>query len=257
MPFANVRPPLTRRSCAVFHVPSAKISVHSTCAVVVLRQTTLPAGPGGPGGPAGPCAPAGPAGPPDQAVQLRRRRSRHRNHRSRRRRRRWPRCMCRRRGSRCRRAGCLARASRRAASPVRGRRPVPVGVGADRVGSPPGPRCWRRPRRPRRRCSADSPVRQRPARHGHRHALALVGLGVSLVPASVRNMTVEGAISRPVSDDATRVELAAAWRSDDDRPVLRRALDVVRRSLRGGTSGKSMHPGGDAIPVATRARDGC
>jgi DNA-binding transcriptional LysR family regulator len=57
------------------------------------------------------------------------------------------------------------------------------------------------------------------------------GLGVSLVPASVRNMTVEGAIYRPLVHDATRVELAAAWRRDDERPLLKRALDVIRRGL--------------------------
>ena len=54
------------------------------------------------------------------------------------------------------------------------------------------------------------------------------GLGVSLVPASVGNMNVRGAIYRPLADDATRVELAVAWRRDDDRPVLARALEVVR-----------------------------
>ena len=58
------------------------------------------------------------------------------------------------------------------------------------------------------------------------------GLGVSLVPASVRNMTVEGAVYRPLARDTTRVELAAAWRRDDDRPVLARALDVIRRDAR-------------------------
>jgi DNA-binding transcriptional LysR family regulator len=57
------------------------------------------------------------------------------------------------------------------------------------------------------------------------------GLGVSLVPASVRNMTVHGAVYRPLADDATRVELAVAWRRADDRPVLARALDVIRREL--------------------------
>jgi len=57
------------------------------------------------------------------------------------------------------------------------------------------------------------------------------GLGVSLVPASVRNMTVHGAVYRPLADDATRVELAMAWRRADDRPVLARALDVIRREL--------------------------
>jgi DNA-binding transcriptional LysR family regulator len=59
------------------------------------------------------------------------------------------------------------------------------------------------------------------------------GLGVSLVPASVGNMTVRGAVYRPLVHDATRVELAAAWRRDDDRPVLARALVVIRRDLRG------------------------
>jgi DNA-binding transcriptional LysR family regulator len=60
------------------------------------------------------------------------------------------------------------------------------------------------------------------------------GLGVSLVPASVRHMTVHGAVYRPLAQDATRVELAAAWRRDDDRPVLRQALEVIRRDLRAG-----------------------
>ena len=60
------------------------------------------------------------------------------------------------------------------------------------------------------------------------------GLGVSLVPASVSNMTVRGAVYRPLSDDTTRVELAAAWRRGDDRPVLARALDVIRRALHAG-----------------------
>jgi DNA-binding transcriptional LysR family regulator len=58
------------------------------------------------------------------------------------------------------------------------------------------------------------------------------GLGVSLVPASVRNMTVQGAVYRPLVRDTTRVELAVAWRRADDRPVLARALDVIRRGVR-------------------------
>jgi DNA-binding transcriptional LysR family regulator len=58
------------------------------------------------------------------------------------------------------------------------------------------------------------------------------GLGVSLVPASVQNMTVHGAIYRPLTEDTTRVELAVAWRRHDERPVLTRALEVIRRHLR-------------------------
>jgi DNA-binding transcriptional LysR family regulator len=66
------------------------------------------------------------------------------------------------------------------------------------------------------------------------------GLGVSLVPASVRNMTVHGAVYRPLAHDTTRVELAAAWRRADDRPVLVRALDVIRRDV------------GSAAPIPAR-----
>ncbi len=60
------------------------------------------------------------------------------------------------------------------------------------------------------------------------------GLGVSLVPASVQNMTVRGAIYRPLVDDTTLVKLAMAWRRNDERPALSRALAVIRRHL--GTS---------------------
>ena len=45
------------------------------------------------------------------------------------------------------------------------------------------------------------------------------------------NMTVKGAIYRPLAQDTTFVELAAAWRRDDQRPVLANALDVIRRDL--------------------------
>ena len=66
------------------------------------------------------------------------------------------------------------------------------------------------------------------------------GLGVSLVPASVQNMTVHGAVYRPLTHDATRVELAVAWRRDDDRPVLARALDIIRRDV-GASSPRAPH----------------
>jgi hypothetical protein len=45
-------------------------------------------------------------------------------------------------------------------------------------------------------------------------------------------MTVQGAIYRPLAQDTTFVELAAAWRRDDHRPALIAALDVIRRGLR-------------------------
>jgi DNA-binding transcriptional LysR family regulator len=82
------------------------------------------------------------------------------------------------------------------------------------------------------------------AAHGFRPRVALevsetatlvsfvaAGLGVSLVPDSVRHMTVEGAVYRPLAREAAEVELAVAWRRDDDAPVLARALEVVRAAL--------------------------
>jgi DNA-binding transcriptional LysR family regulator len=87
------------------------------------------------------------------------------------------------------------------------------------------------------------------AAHGFRPRVALevsetatlvsfvaAGLGVSLVPDSVRHMTVEGAVYRPLAREAAEVELAVAWRRDDDAPVVARALEVVRAALgRGAT----------------------
>jgi DNA-binding transcriptional LysR family regulator len=83
------------------------------------------------------------------------------------------------------------------------------------------------------------------AAHGFRPRVALeasetatlvsfvaAGLGVSLVPDSVRHMTVHGAVYRPLGAGAAEVELAVAWRRDDHTPALERALGIVRGSLR-------------------------
>jgi DNA-binding transcriptional LysR family regulator len=62
------------------------------------------------------------------------------------------------------------------------------------------------------------------------------GLGVALVPASARHMTVAGAVYRPLAGPSTHdVELALCWRAGDERPVLLRALDVARRALGAGS----------------------
>ena len=57
------------------------------------------------------------------------------------------------------------------------------------------------------------------------------GLGVSLVPESVRHMTVDGAVYRPLVGEARTVELAVAWRRNDASALLERALGVVRADL--------------------------
>jgi DNA-binding transcriptional LysR family regulator len=85
------------------------------------------------------------------------------------------------------------------------------------------------------------------AAHGFRPRVALevsetatlvsfvaAGIGVSLVPESVRHMTVEGAVYRPLARDATTVELAVAWRRDGATPLLERALEVVRLEVGAG-----------------------
>jgi DNA-binding transcriptional LysR family regulator len=56
------------------------------------------------------------------------------------------------------------------------------------------------------------------------------GIGVSLVPSTVTRFTVEGAVYRPLTTP-TQVELALAYRENDNAPMLTRALEIVRQSL--------------------------
>ena len=57
-------------------------------------------------------------------------------------------------------------------------------------------------------------------------ALVAAGLGVALVPASVRAVPLAGVVFRDVADAAT-IELALAWRTEDPSPVVRAVLDVL------------------------------
>ena len=54
-------------------------------------------------------------------------------------------------------------------------------------------------------------------------ALVAAGLGVSLVPASVRAVPLAGVVFRDVTDAAT-IELACAWRADAESPTVRAVL---------------------------------
>jgi DNA-binding transcriptional LysR family regulator len=60
-------------------------------------------------------------------------------------------------------------------------------------------------------------------------ALVAAGLGVALVPASVRALPLSGVVFRDVTD-AGAVELALAWRTEDPSPVLQSALDALADS---------------------------
>lgn len=58
------------------------------------------------------------------------------------------------------------------------------------------------------------------------------GLGVALSPESVSGIRVNGAVYRPLRGTPPRIEIALAWRADDESPVLSRALRVVRACTR-------------------------
>ncbi|MHC5256515.1 LysR substrate-binding domain-containing protein [Streptomyces sp. UC4497] len=61
-------------------------------------------------------------------------------------------------------------------------------------------------------------------------ALALVaaGLGVAVLPASIRSAPREGVVCRAI-EDALTVPLALAWRREDETPLIRQLLDVLER----------------------------
>jgi DNA-binding transcriptional LysR family regulator len=76
-------------------------------------------------------------------------------------------------------------------------------------------------------------------------AFVAAGLGVALVPASVAHMRLSGAVYRELQGASVPIELGLAWRRGDDSPVLARALDVVRASVRAAP----VPAGVDDVPV--------
>lgn len=58
-------------------------------------------------------------------------------------------------------------------------------------------------------------------------ALVAAGLGVALVPEAAGALTLPGVVFRP-TDSPVTVQLALAWRRDDDSPVLRQVLTALR-----------------------------
>jgi DNA-binding transcriptional LysR family regulator len=57
------------------------------------------------------------------------------------------------------------------------------------------------------------------------------GVGVALVPASARQMSVTGAVYRPLAGATHLVELAMCWRVASQSATLPRALEVIRGEL--------------------------
>jgi DNA-binding transcriptional LysR family regulator len=64
-------------------------------------------------------------------------------------------------------------------------------------------------------------------------AFVASGMGVSLVPAAVANLSINGAVYVPLAGGGPTVDLAVAWRRDDTNPVLARVLDLIREHMRG------------------------
>jgi len=65
-------------------------------------------------------------------------------------------------------------------------------------------------------------------------ALVSAGMGVSLLPASIRNLRRTGVVYRPLAPPVPTVELAVVWRRDERAPVVTAFLDVVRAVGRRG-----------------------
>jgi len=59
-------------------------------------------------------------------------------------------------------------------------------------------------------------------------ALVSAGLGVSLLPASIRNLRRTGVVYRPLASPVPRVELAVAYRRHDHSPIVLAFLEMVR-----------------------------
>lgn len=58
--------------------------------------------------------------------------------------------------------------------------------------------------------------------------LVEAGLGVSILPASLRFLARSGVVYVPLEDSSLAIETSLIWRSGDDAPVLKRFMEVVR-----------------------------
>jgi DNA-binding transcriptional LysR family regulator len=59
-------------------------------------------------------------------------------------------------------------------------------------------------------------------------SLVAAGIGVSLVPATLENLSRRGIVYRKLAGATPKLELAVAWRHEDRSPLLRAFLSVVR-----------------------------
>ncbi|CAB3782632.1 LysR family transcriptional regulator [Paraburkholderia fynbosensis] len=59
-------------------------------------------------------------------------------------------------------------------------------------------------------------------------SLVSAGMGVALVPQSLRNLRRTGVVYRPLSESVPAIETGLAWRTDEVSPVLAGFIDIVR-----------------------------
>ena len=59
-------------------------------------------------------------------------------------------------------------------------------------------------------------------------ALVAAGLGVTVMPDSVRRLNIAGVVYRPIVEAMPKAELCVAWRADDTTPALLALIDVVQ-----------------------------
>lgn len=70
-------------------------------------------------------------------------------------------------------------------------------------------------------------------------SLVEAGMGVTIIPASVRKMGWRGVKYFPIRDAAATSHIDAAWRADNTNPVVRAFLDLVRAAAK-TTRGESL-----------------
>jgi DNA-binding transcriptional LysR family regulator len=71
-------------------------------------------------------------------------------------------------------------------------------------------------------------------------SLVAAGMGVALVPASLRHLRRTGVAYRPLADRSPQVEIGVAWRRADDAPAVRAFVALARESAakRGAARGR-------------------
>lgn len=62
-------------------------------------------------------------------------------------------------------------------------------------------------------------------------SLVSVGLGVALIPASLRHLGRTGVVYRTLKEASPLTETVLAWRRSDHRPTLQRFLEAVKRAV--------------------------